>query len=193
VYPTKALALEGIKYAANIFREDMSVADEAIMMRELFQVECGKDIERLAALVGKTIGYCSDRLNLVDGDELVFDALRKREIGIGVAQTLNEIPAADYRRYYLSLAVRDGWKKSMAVDAVTQWKKLYGDALPTPLPASTPSGPIIASTYDPHRCEVCGKNDPRFIPEHISVHTHCKLAVLDPMLEAYRGNGGPST
>jgi hypothetical protein len=36
-------------------------------------------------------------------------------------------------------------------------------------------------------CIVCQKNDPRQIPEQISVHTSCRLAVLEGLLAAFRG------
>lgn len=187
VYPSKAVALEGIKYAANIFREDMSPAEEGIMFLELLRHECENDIERLAALVGKRISYLDSRLALVNGDELVFEAVKDRQVSLGVAAELNKIDAEDYRRYYLAHAIKTGATISVVMGWVTEYKNLYGTRVDAPVPEPPPLAPIVPNSYDPHRCEICGKNDPRFIPEQIAVHTHCKLAVLEPLLASYRG------
>jgi ParB/RepB/Spo0J family partition protein len=187
VYPSKSVALEGIKYAANAFREDMSPAEEAIMFFTLLRDECEGDIEKLCALVNKKLSYVDNRLALVNGDEMVFEAVKDRVITLGVAAELNKIDDAGWRRYYLAFAVKGGATVSMVTGWVTEWKNMYGNRVDVPQPDAPESGPIVPNGYDPHRCTICGKVDPRFIPEQISVHTHCKLAVLDPMLAAYRG------
>lgn len=187
VFPSRDVALEGVKYAANAYREDMSPAEEAVYFHQLFNNECEHDIERVAALVGKRVGYVSARMELLAGDELVFDALRERKIPIGVAQELNKVTAADYRRYYLEHAIRSGATVSVVTGWVQEWKTLYRDGPHAPATPAAADTPIVASHFDPHRCYCCGKNDPRFIPEQIPIHTHCKLAILDPMLAAYRG------
>ncbi len=191
VYPSKAIALEGVKYAANTFREDMSPAEEAILFYELLRTECENDIERLCALVGKSLSYVDNRLELINGDELVFEAVKDRHITLGVARALNTIDKADYRRHYLLHAINTGATVTVVTGWVQEYKSMYGDRGEAPTQAAAPSGPIVASNYDPLRCEICRKNDPRFIPEQLSVHTHCKLAVLEPLLAAYHGSQEP--
>lgn len=192
VYPTKEAAHEGVKYAANIFREDMSPAEEAVMFHELLHTECGDDIERLAALVGKRISYIDDRLALLSGDELIFEALKERKISIGVAHALNEIPAADYRRYYLSHAIKGGATVGVVRGWVADWKSMYADRGNTPERPVVPSEVGASQPIDVHYCYICRQSDTRFIPEQLSVHTHCKLATLDPMLKAFHGETGHS-
>lgn len=187
VFPSKAVALEGIKYAANIFREDMSPAEEAIMFFSLLRDECGGDIERLCALVNKKLSYVDNRLALVNGDELVFEAVKDRKITLGVAEELNHLPDDGWRRYYLEHAIRSGATVALVSGWVTEWKNMYDKRVAAPDAPTIESGPIVPNTYEPHRCAICGKVDPRFIPEQLAVHTHCKLAVLDPMLAVYRG------
>lgn len=184
------VAHEGVKYAANIFREDMSPAEEAVMFHELLKHECGDDIERLAALVGKRISYIDGRLELLAGDELVFEALRNREITIGVAHELNKLPADDYRRFYLKHAVQGGASVAVVRGWVIDWQAMYGGDRPEQPAAPAPTGQVVQQPLDIHHCYVCRKSDPRFIPEQLSVHTHCKLATLDPMLEAFHGGSG---
>lgn len=187
VYPSQSLALEGIKYAANAFREDMSPAEEAVMFYKLLREQCGDDIEQLCALVNKKLSYVDNRLALVNGDELVFEAVKERKISLGVAAELNKLPDDGWRRYYLTHAIQGGSTVATVAGWVIEWNNLYGSRVEQPAAPAVESGPAIVNTYEPHRCAICGKVDPRFIPEQLAVHTHCKLAVLDPMLAAYRG------
>lgn len=187
VYPTKTAALEGIKYAANVFREDMSPAEEALFFFELFQHECGEDLDQVCALMNRKRSYVEGRIALLQGDPDVFEALRQRRIAIGVAQELNRIPKADYRGYYLGLAIRDGASVSLVAGWVTDWFKLYGDRPPVePMPPADPSV-IVPAAHDPLTCYICRQRDPRYVPELVSIHTHCRLAVLDQLLTAYHG------
>lgn len=192
IYETKSTALEGVKYAANIFREDMSPAEEAVMFFELYKTDCGEDIEKLAALVGKNVSYVDNRLTLLMGDALIFDALKQRQIVIGVAHALNEIPEADWRRYYLNHAIKSGATVGVVRGWVIEHKNLYGQRVDTPQPAAPDAATIFVATHDPLVCVICRKKDPRFIPEQVSVHTHCKLAVLDPILDNYHNPDGHS-
>jgi ParB family chromosome partitioning protein len=187
VYPSKATALEGIKYAANAFREDMSPAEEAIYFFQLLRTECENDIERLAALVGKKIYYVDSRLQLVMGDELVFEAVKDRKITLGVAAELNALPDDSWRRYYLQHAIQSGATVALVSGWVMEWKNMYGARVESPEPPAPASASVYVSTYDPLKCVVCQQNDPRQVPEQISVHTSCKVAILEKLLAAYRG------
>jgi ParB/RepB/Spo0J family partition protein len=187
VYDDKSDALEGVKYAANIFREDMSPADEAVMFHELLIGECGNDIERLAALVGKRIPYIDDRLALLNGDELVFEALKDRKISIGVAHELNKLPAEDYRRHYLKHAIITGATIGVVRGWVTDWTAMYADRGAPASPAQVAASGASSPAYDPNTCYICRKSDPRFIPQQLNVHEHCRLATLDPLLNTYHG------
>jgi ParB/RepB/Spo0J family partition protein len=130
--PSKAVALEGIKYAANAFREDMSPAEEAIMFFSLLRDECEGDIERLCALVNKKLSYVDNRLALVNGDELVFEAVKDRKITLGVAAELNKLPDDGWRRYYLEHAIQGGATVAVVSGWVTEWKNMYGARVETP-------------------------------------------------------------
>jgi ParB/RepB/Spo0J family partition protein len=183
IYPTKELALEGVKYTATAFHQNFSPADEAIYFRQLLETECQGDVERLAALTNRKVNYVLDRLDLINGDEDVFKALSARGIGVGVAKQLNKISAEDYRRYYLQYAIRDGATESTVVGWVQQWKNMFEDLPPAP-PSTQQAAPAIVSTApDIHNCVVCKKSDPRFIPILVPVHQHCKLAILDVLLD----------
>lgn len=189
VYATQDKALEGVKYEANAHTEEMSIADEAVFFHELYQHECGEDLEAVAAMVGKKLSYVDGRVQLLLGDEEVFNALRRRDINFTVATALNTIPDAQYRRYYLTHAIKGGATASVVHGWVQDWKRNFEDnAAPAPAPAAAPQV-VATNDFDPHRCYLCGQNDKRYIPEQVSIHTHCRLAILDPLLAASRGEG----
>ena len=184
IYPSKDAALEGVKYAANVFREDMSPAEEAKFFYELFEHECEHDLDRVCAMVGKSRHYVDNKLALLSGFEDVLDAVKDRKIGQGVALALNEITDAGHRRYFLAHAIKAGATVGQVQNWVRDWKMNFGgEPRPAPPPAPAPAVQVSES-YDPHRCFLCRQSDPRFIPEQISVHTHCRLATLEPLLKA---------
>jgi len=68
IYPSTDVALQGVKYAANLFRQEMSPAEEAVFFHELLTHECGGDIEILCTLVNRKLAYVDIRLALLHGD-----------------------------------------------------------------------------------------------------------------------------
>lgn len=191
IYPTKTAALEGVKYAANAFREDMSPAEEAVFFRELFATTCKGDLEAVAALANKRLGYVQDRIALLDGDELVFQALQNRKIPIGVAHEINKCSDASHRRYFLDCAVRGGATVAMVAGWISDWKQVFGAPQAPPPPDSAQPVAVVGSSLDIYYCVCCRRSDPRFIPNQIAVHQHCFHAVLEPMLDAYHGSSVP--
>jgi ParB/RepB/Spo0J family partition protein len=187
VYPSKSLALEGVKYAGNIFRTDMSPADEAKILWELFNNECEHDIERVCALVGKSLNYVSNRIKLVDGDDLVFEAVRAGQIKLGVAELLNQIDKADFRRHYLRHAIEDGATVATVTGWLSEYRKLFQHQAPgDEHPATPPASFTPAANFNPMRCELCGRADHR-IPLQVSIHASCKEAILDDFTAQCRG------
>lgn len=189
VYASKHDELEAVKLLENTKREDLNPADEALWFRDLLDKRCNGDIEKLCGLVGEKVTYVDDRLALLRGGQDVFEALQRGDIKVGVAHELNKIPDPRYRAYYLDCAIRVGATRATVIGWVTEWKGMFGGPQP-PAPPATEAPVIVPQpSYDPHRCYICGENDPRYIPEQIPIHTHCKLAILEPLLKSYRGDG----
>lgn len=189
VYPSKEAALEGIKHAENRFREEMSAAEEAVYFDELLNGLAGGDVDRVCEIVGERRSYVEDRLLLLQGSRAVFDALAARKIKIGVAVELNKITDERVQRAVLHDAIESGATVAVVRGMVMEWKRGVerGDA-PLPSPESTPSpGPVVQSNY--FTCLVCGKSDNVPAMQPHNVHSHCKLAILDQMLDAYHGRG----
>jgi len=189
VYPSDHPALRVIQAHENGRREDVNPVDEAYWFAELLDTECGHDIDRLAGLVGENVNYVDSRLQLLELDDATRDALRVGSIKIGVARELMKVTDPHYRNYYLAHAVKSGATVAVVCGWVIDWKNTHGASHPAP-PAPSEE-PIVGSgaTYDPMRCAICGKSDPRYLPETIPVHQHCRLAILEPMLRA-AANGG---
>lgn len=186
VYPSKDAALEGIKHAENRFREEMSAAEEAVYFDELLNGPAGGDVDRVCDIVGERRAYVEDRLLLLQGSRDVFDALAEKKIKIGVAQEINKVTDDRVRRALLHDAMVGGATVAIVRGWVMDWKR-SADMGSVPLPApdapSTP-GPVPETNY--FTCACCLRTDNVHLMQPINVHTHCKMAILDPLLEAYR-------
>ena len=182
VYPSRTDALDAVQFAENRHREDLNPADEALWFSELLEHKCGGDIEKLCGIVGATQNYVDGRLALFAGDQDVFEALRAGRIRIGVAHELNKCPDGHYRRYFLDCAVRGGSTISVVAGWIAEWRQTFGDQRPQPPIQAVDRVIVPQGAHDPFKCYVCGRSDPRYMPESITVHTHCKIAILDQVL-----------
>jgi ParB/RepB/Spo0J family partition protein len=187
IYADKTAALEGVKYSTAVFRLELTPAEEAAFFHTLFLGECEQDIDRVATRVGRSRSYVDSRLQLLLGDVAVLDAVRDGKVTLGVAALLNQITEDDWRRFYLGHAVQSGVTVSVMTGWLQQWKidKAVRDGAPAPPAAMTTSS--TAPSHDPFACHVCQKNDPRRIPQMVPIHGECLIAILEPMLAAYRG------
>jgi ParB/RepB/Spo0J family partition protein len=187
IYPSREDALDAIQFAENRHREDLSAADEAIWFSELLDKKCHGDIEKLAGLVGERVGYIDNRLALFRGYPSVFEALQAGTIKIGVAHELNKCDTEQWAKYYLNLAVTGGATVGVVVGWLTEHKRIFS-APPSPgQPAAPSPAGMPVEAHDPFTCVMCRKADNVHLIQTLYVHQHCKLAILDPMLAAYRG------
>lgn len=190
VYATKDKALESITFRANHFRIDPTPADEAVYFSRLYAEQFHEDIEAVARFVGKKVDYVDGRIQLMLGDELVFDALRKKQIPIVVAQQLNKCDDGQVRRMFLLHAIEEGASGTAVARWVNDWRigsaGLSAQQLAPPSTAEVPP----SSDYHPLRCAICGKVDPRHFPKQIAVHHHCWTVFVEPMLETAAATTG---
>lgn len=177
---------EAIKIIENDEREKANPADVALYLARLFVERCHNDVDRLCALTHRTRKYVEDRLVLLQGDEQIFDALRARVIGLGVALELNQITDIGYRRLHLDNALRFG----MTVDAARQARRESNRVVEmSARAADTPGGAAVAMpTIAEARnvCTCCLKSDHPERMRWVPVHEYCQLAVLEPMLSPWR-------
>lgn len=191
VYPEKSLALEGVKYASNVFRLDMTPADEAKAFFELFTNECERDIERVARLCGKSLDYVDKRLRLAMGDDLIFQAVRDKKISLTVAECFNKIDKADWRHYYLKLAIDNGGITSTIAERwLGDYRVNHADRPPAAAAEATDAPPPVVAPFDPMWCYCCRESTGEY-PELVPIHPSCKQAILRKLIDAY--HGVPST
>jgi ParB/RepB/Spo0J family partition protein len=187
IYPSQDAALEAIKYAENRHREELNAADEAIWFSELLERDCGGDVDVLCDRIGEKRTYVEGRLLLFQGDELVFERLRKAEIRIGVAQQLNRCSDQQYRRYLLHQAILGGATVAVVSGWIADWEnsqRLLSGTSPQVVSTASP-GPVPETDY--FRCYICGKTHDVHVMRPINVHDYCERAILAPMMAAYRG------
>lgn len=189
VFPSKVLALEGVKHAENRFREDLTPAEEAVYFDELLKGEAGGDVDRVCALVGEKRAYVEDRLLLFQGCERVFRAIQENKIKLGVASELNKVTDARVRSALLYDAIASGATVALVRGWVTDWKR--GDDLgsaPLP-PREAAAAPSAVPQSDYFTCICCGGTDNVHLMLPVNVHGHCKLAILDKLIAAFNNPG----
>lgn len=187
IYPSKDDGHAAIQYAENRHREELNAADEAIWFHEMFEGACGGDVDKLCERIGEKRSYVEGRLLLFRGDETVFERLREGKITIGVAQQLNKCTEQQYRRYLLHQAISGGATVAVVSGWIMDWKRQQQPASDA---AAPPSGDALMSPIpetDFFRCACCGRTDNVHLMRQINVHQHCKMAILDPLLDTYRG------
>lgn len=173
----------------NSRREDLNPADEAIWFAELLEKECDGDIEKLCGLVGEKLSYVDGRLALHRGDEAVFAALQRGYIKIGVAHELNKCTNPHYRKYFLECAIKGGATVGLVSGWIIEWKQNLGSIPQGPITPTDDAPGISAEIHSPFTCIICGKANNVHLIRQVSVHQHCHMAILDPLLAQARGDG----
>ncbi len=188
VYPSKDAALVSVQFWENYGREELNAADEALWFSELLERDCGGDVDVLCERLRKKRDYVEGRLLLFHGDDKVFEKLQHGKIGIGVAQMLNRCTNEQYRRYLLHQAEIGGATMTVVKGWIEDWQRteqLAAGVTPAPVEPSTPSAVPETSFFT---CVCCGGTDNVHLMVPVNVHSHCKLAILDKVLAAYRGD-----
>jgi ParB/RepB/Spo0J family partition protein len=187
VYHPSEIASGAVMVAANIYREDPSAAEEAL----LFQVHREKynlDEAGLCARFHVSPDYLGDRLRLLRDDGEVFKALLARRITFSVARELNRCPDEAHRRYLLDVAVRTGYSARVVADHVRQWR---AQQTPQPAPATVlPSveQPAPAPEYRQECCLCGGYRDPWNL-KSVMIHDAELTMILDQLKRAAQDAG----
>lgn len=176
--------IEAIKVAENSYREEVNPAEEGAYYARLLADVCGNDIDALCAMVRRTRTIVESRILLLEGDPDVLQAVRQREINLGVASELNLIDDHPSRMNYLQAARHGG----ATVRLVREWRSSYerlkalqqGQEPPgehyVPPPAQ-PAGSTLS-------CVICDSNaDPHDL-QLVYMHGSCKRLFLARVLPA---------
>jgi ParB/RepB/Spo0J family partition protein len=129
VYPEGHPQVLAMRLHANIIREALNPADEAVFMaevREKYQL----DEEGLMRFFHCSGEYLGTRFSLLRGDKLVFFALQSGEIRLGAASQLNRISDEGTRRYYLDIARKGDHPERVVRQWVQDWIAQQRPSLP---------------------------------------------------------------
>ncbi len=102
----------------NIHREDITPIEEARIYQTLMQDE-EMEIEEIARRMRKSPGIVRRRMDLLRMPEILQDAIQKKEITYGVAESLWGLGDVAQISYYLQFAIENG----ASVTVVRTWVK----------------------------------------------------------------------
>lgn len=176
IQASTGVATEAVQTHENIYREDMSPAEEARLFLRLYD-ELDQDIERVAGKLRLSVGYVDRRLQLLAGDELVLEALDKKFINMGVAEALNSITRDDFRRERLSVAVAGG----ATIDLARRWAREcngLASIQPPPQPGTgeTPAEAPYVPVSQSLECWFCEGNHDLHTLRMVQMHESCVKA-----------------
>jgi ParB/RepB/Spo0J family partition protein len=179
------LAAHSAMLAENIYREDLTTAEEALWFAELMEKE-NTDTDGLAALVHKSRDYVEDRLRLLRGDMEVFNALRRREIAFSVARELNKCTDEAHRRMLLDVAVKGGHSARVVTTWIANWKA--GNAVAATAPVeSADAQPEDSTPAFRMACMLCDAEHDPYNLEVVYVHKYCRTFLEKLIAEAGLG------
>lgn len=169
IYPEEGIAKEAAKLHSNLFREDLTAADEAYYFAELIE-KYDLTEEALCQMVRRPTEYIYARLDLLKGDPEVLAAVAGRKLTFSAGKELNRCNDEAHRRYLLKQAVDAGASARVVQSWVQQWKM---SLVPAPQPGESPASPppAAAPPVDPLACFFCGGNRDPFNLRMIYVHS----------------------
>lgn len=179
-HPSETAALAAMLHE-NIFREDLSAAEEALLFAQAAE-EQHLDEAGLCALFHVNADYLGDRMRLLRDDEKVFQALLARQINFSVARELNKCPDQEHRRYLLDIAVRTGYAARVIAGMVRQWRMNTQPAPVIPSPAPADASPEPAAEYR-QECCICGGYKDPWAMVNVMIHKHELDAILAGLKE----------
>ncbi|HWY55735.1 MAG TPA: ParB/RepB/Spo0J family partition protein [Terriglobales bacterium] len=187
VFTPAEIASGAAMLAENIYHEELSAAEEALLFQEHRELY-GLDEAALCARFKKSPDYIGDRIRLLRGDPLVFDALSHRRITFAVARELNKCDDQAHRRYLLDVAVTTGYSSRVMADHVRQWRSSVS---PQQAPGSPPPQAELPAPAPEYRQECClcgGYRDP-WAMVNVMIHKHELDAIREQIERAAREVG----
>jgi ParB family chromosome partitioning protein len=160
VYSDGSLAKEAAMLAENVYREDVTAAEEGFFYCELTEKHTLTEAQ-LCAMVKQSPEYIYARMDMVRKDELVAQLNAQRKINFTVAKELLKCPDQAHRQYLAQMAADSGATGTVVKSWVAQWKQQQQGALEqlAPPPAPDAGSPVHENTV---KCWCCGgEKDPQ--------------------------------
>lgn len=174
VYPADSDVEEDLKIAENTIREDVNPAEEATYLATLLDKKCNGEIERLCRLVKRRESWINGRLDLLRGDDDVFEALKRQRITLTVARELNKVKNPTYRALFLDDAIAQGATATTVINWRMNADRMdrLQDAAASPEAAEhQPS--TEGAIADVDVCVLCRLSSDPHLMEYVRVHRDC--------------------
>lgn len=181
VFADVETAKQAVKLHANLYREDLSAAEEAAFLGDLIE-KYDYTEEQLSKSVRQSVSWINTRLDLLRGNKDVLQALADRKINLGVARQLNTVKDESQTKYFLTLAIEGGATMNMVARWIAEWKKQV-DAAANPAPPPPAAGNGAAEAVPLPACILCRQthNPFHFLP--VMAHDYC-LTNLNTQIDA---------
>ncbi|MBI4134843.1 MAG: ParB/RepB/Spo0J family partition protein [Candidatus Sungbacteria bacterium] len=138
----------------NLQRRDVDPVDEALFIFEVM-AKLDTSPRDFALEYGRSEKYILDRMEIAQMPEYMHDALRKKEVTLGVALALVQIEDEELRRIYFDICQRDGASVLVAQNFVRQWReRVLSVAPPADIVQTTDTGERREAMTTCERCQV---------------------------------------
>lgn len=122
VFADKEVAREVAMLEENLEREDITAAEEAVKYAELIEKYDFTE-DQLLNFLHKPASYVYGRLDLLNKDKGVFQAVADRKIVLSVAQQLNRVDHTGHCAYLLRMAIENGASARIVAGWVVDYKR----------------------------------------------------------------------
>jgi ParB/RepB/Spo0J family partition protein len=189
VYTDGSLAKEAAMLAENVYREDITAAEEGYFYCELVEKHTLTEAQ-LCAMVKQSPDYIYARMDLVRGDEVVSRLNAARKINFTVAKELMKCKDVAHRHYLATMAAESGATGNVVKGWVAQYVAQQQGALePMAAQPTVDAGtPVHENTI---KCWMCnGEKDPQNL-RLIYVHWYELEGLRKILVEAGLAPGAP--
>jgi ParB family chromosome partitioning protein len=173
------LARAAISWHENVFREDVQPEHEASFIRILMERHQATQAD-IAKLLGRSEGWISDRLRILEYPECLRDALARKEISFAAARELAHITDTEELERLVIQAVAGGCSGRQA------WQAKIN---PPPPYSPPPQGRgIQGESPSPYKitCQICGAEISAQYEKIIRTCPNCYGAIMRPQQQAER-------
>ncbi|MDH3348871.1 MAG: ParB/RepB/Spo0J family partition protein [Desulfobulbaceae bacterium] len=171
---------ELIKYHENAFREDLNPIDEAREISHIMQIDETLTSKEVARHLGKSEAYVSQRLAILDYDEVLFNALKDGQLSFSVARELAKITDIPAQQSFVTYAITGGCSPQMARNWYQGWRQ-NPEVVPSTEPGNggsqiyVPPAPLVV-------CQACRSaiHNPLEVSSLV-VCASCKGTIIEAM------------
>jgi len=158
-----------LRMLANLDREDPDVVSEAVYIAKAINAGV-LTAEEFASKLKRSINWIDDRLSIAEMPDYMQEALRQKQLPLGVALALAQIDDDDTRYKWMMYACQNGMNVRGAEDALREYRKLaelqrHVDGSSTPVEIPT-APPVVL-----YKCAACGGNAPLQELRTVQVHS----------------------